>query len=349
VALTLDIDLRLRAFDLSVALEATGETLALAGPSGAGKTTILRAVAGLVRPRSGRIALGDRVWFDGSRRIHLSPEDRAVGLVAQHYALFPHLNVRKNVAFGGKRRAAEMLERLGVSHLAEAMPRTLSGGEAQRVALARALSRDPEVLLLDEPLSALDAHTRSLVRGELADLLGELALPTLLVTHDFRDAAALAQRIAVIVDGRVRQVGTAAELVRRPADAFVAAFTGASVMTGVVDGAHVRLDAGGTLELPAPAPRHGPVAVALHPWEVEVRSRGEGIPAVVAGVAPDGPRVRVRAGGFIGECAASEAPSAGDRVLLVLRPDSIRLLAPVETQTGRMDDGQAVPGLTTVS
>ena len=174
--------------------------MALVGPSGAGKTTVLRFVAGLARPDTGRILLGDEVWFDTSRGVNRPPEQRPVGYVFQDYALFPHLRVRANVAFGGNGPADDLLERFGIAHLSRARPRELSGGERQRVGLARALARDPDVLLLDEPLSALDAHTRSSVRLELREVLRDFALPTLLVTHDFEDAVVLADRIGVLLD-----------------------------------------------------------------------------------------------------------------------------------------------------
>ena len=162
---------------------------------------MLRAVAGLVRPQAGRIALGDEVWFDSARRVLPLPDERRIGLVFQEYALFPHMNVGRTSPSAGAERVDEYLERFRISHLADARPTELSGGERQRVALARALARDPGVLLLDEPLSALDAHTKVAVRGELQELLREFGLPTLLVTHDYEDAAALADRVGVIVDG----------------------------------------------------------------------------------------------------------------------------------------------------
>lgn len=233
--LTVDIDVALRAFTLSVALDVEQETLALVGPSGAGKTTVLRAIAGLIRPDRGRVALGDEAWFDRKQKVSLTPEERSVGLVFQEYALFPHLSVRDNIAFAERRRERraarrtdELLDRFRISHLAKARPGSLSGGERQRVALARALARDPGVLLLDEPLSALDAYTRAAVRAELSELLAELALPTILITHDFQDAAALAGRAGAIVDGQLRQLGSVAELAEQPADEFVAALTGAA-------------------------------------------------------------------------------------------------------------------------
>ena len=147
----------LRSFQLELELEVDRETVALVGPSGAGKTSVLRAIAGLLRPEQGRVALGDDVWLDTGAGISLRPERRSVGLVFQEYALFPHMTVAENVAYAGPRRAGELMEQLGIAGLGNARPGELSGGERQRVALARARARDPAVLLLDEPLAALDA------------------------------------------------------------------------------------------------------------------------------------------------------------------------------------------------
>src|SRR6185369_6583617 len=181
--LSADFELPLRDFELRLALDVE-RTVALVGPSGAGKTSALRAIAGLVRAL-GSIALDGDVWLGGG--VDLRPEERRVGLVFQEYALFPHLSVRANVAYAGKERADALLERFGIAHLAAARPAELSGGERQRVALARALARDPKVLLLDEPLAALDSRTKTGVRRELQELLNELSIPTILVTHDFED------------------------------------------------------------------------------------------------------------------------------------------------------------------
>jgi ABC-type sulfate/molybdate transport systems ATPase subunit len=220
--LSVELAVPLRSFRLELSIAVAAETVAIVGPSGAGKSTVLRAVAGLLRPESGRVALDDDVWFDSQTHVDRAPEDRSVGMVFQQYALFPHLSVQKNVEFGGKERSAELLERFGIAHLARARPPQLSGGERQRVALARALARSPKVLLLDEPLSALDPQTRDVVRAELVGHLERLALPTLLVSHDVADAVALADRVGVIRDGRIIQLGTPAELAAAPADAFVA-------------------------------------------------------------------------------------------------------------------------------
>jgi len=279
------------------------------GPSGAGKTSVLRAIAGLVRPVSGRIALDGETWFDAAARVWLAPDERRIGLVFQEYALFPHMTVRANVAYGGETRVDELLERFRISALAGARPRELSGGERQRVALARALAREPAVLLLDEPLAALDAHTKAAVRAELHELLRELALPTIVVTHDYEDAAALADDVGVLVDGTLRQLAAPAELVAHPADAFVASFTGANLLRGTArrDGelTAVRLESGEQIHSADEA--EGPVGVVVYPWEIVVGAEHDGGSALnairgeVRSVARVGNRVRVQIGPLTAE------------------------------------------------
>ena len=314
--LTLDITVALRTLRVDLALDVGRETVALVGPSGAGKTTVLRAVAGLVRPNRGRIALGETAWLDTEKRIDRPPEERSVGYVFQDFALFPHLSVRKNVAFGGVERVDELLERFAIEQLAGARPADISGGERQRVALARALAREPAVLLLDEPLSALDAHTRNTVRAELQGLLREVRLPTLLVTHDFEDAAALADRIGVVLDGKLLQMGSAAELVLEPVDPFVASLTGSVLLPGRarpgVDGlTEVELD-DGTVVYSAER-GVGRVGVVVHPWEVTLArsaptdSARNHLQAPIATLVPDGDRVRVRVGPLTAEITAAAA------------------------------------------
>ncbi len=296
--------LPLRSFVLDLELDVEG-TVALVGPSGAGKTSVLRAVAGLVKPSSGRIALDSDVWFDSTRALFRKPDERRVGLVFQEYALFPHMSVRENVAYAGKNRADELLERFGISHLAKARPTELSGGERQRVALARALARDPGVLLLDEPLSALDAHTKIAVRGELQELLREFGLPTLLVTHDYEDAASLADKVGVLVDGKLRQLAPPQEMVAHPADGFVASFTGANLLRGMArtredDLTLIELDGGELVYSTDHA--EGPVGVVIYPWDVSVGrehnadSALNAIEGEIRSVVHVGNRARVRIG-----------------------------------------------------
>ena len=278
---------RLGALDLDVGLAvAAGECLALAGPSGAGKTSVLRVIAGLLRPAGGRVTCGGAVWLDTARGIDIPAERRACGYLFQEYALFGHLSAWRNVAYGLRElprrerepRARELLGRFGLAGRADARPATLSGGERQRVALARALARRPAALLLDEPLAALDARTRAAAARELGAVIRAAGVPVLLVTHEFAEAALLGDRVAVIDAGRVRQEGTASGLAAAPASAFVADFTGAVVLTGHARRGQagetvVELEGGGELTALEGAP--GPVAVSVYPWEIALAPAGE--------------------------------------------------------------------------
>jgi molybdate transport system ATP-binding protein len=321
-ALTAEFTVPLRSFELELALEIEG-TVALVGPSGAGKTSALRAVAGLIRPRSGRIALGDEVWFDSETRTFLQPDERRIGLVFQEYALFPHMNVRQNVAYGGLQRVDEYLERFRISHLAKARVTELSGGERQRVALARALARDPGVLLLDEPLSALDAHTKVAVRGELQELLREFGLPTLLVTHDYEDAASLADKVGVIVDGELRQFAAPQEMVAHPADGFVASFTGANLLHGIARPGHdglteIVLTTGESIF--SADPGQGQVEAVVYPWEISLAEEHQPdsaqnvIRGEIRSIAHVGNRARVRVGPVTAEVTEASVEKLGLKV-----------------------------------
>ncbi len=218
-----------------IALDATlacapGETLALVGPSGSGKSTLLRCIAGLHRAAAGRIECAGQTWFDTDSGIDRTPQQRSTGFVFQSYALFPHLSALNNVvaamshrpAAGRAARARELLARVHLAGLESRMPAQLSGGQQQRVAVARALARDPQVLLLDEPFSAVDRVTRQRLYRELAELRRTLALPIVLVTHDLDEAALLADRMSILHRGRTLQTGTPLELMTRPLDALVA-------------------------------------------------------------------------------------------------------------------------------
>jgi len=217
--------------DVSLAL-ARGELMCLLGPSGCGKTTVLRLAAGLERLQKGRVLIDGRVVADG--RVQEPPEARNVGLMFQDYALFPHLSAAQNVAFGLRRlpsaerraRAAAALQQVGMAGQAEAFPHTLSGGQQQRVALARALAPQPGIMLLDEPFSGLDVRLRNQVRDDALHVLKSSGAATLMVTHDPEEAMFMADRIAVMRDGRILQAGPPADLYYAPADAFVAGFFG---------------------------------------------------------------------------------------------------------------------------
>jgi molybdate transport system ATP-binding protein len=325
---------QLGALDLDVAFEVQeGECLAVAGPSGAGKSSVLRVVAGLLEPERGLVAVGAETWLDTERGVELEPERRRCGYLFQEYALFPHLSGWQNVAYplrgrDRRERAVELLERFGVAGLAEARPRTMSGGERQRVALARALARRPRVLLLDEPLAALDARTRAHAARELAEVLREVEVPALLVTHDFTEAATLGDRVAIIDAGRILQEGTPSDLAAAPRSAFVADFTGAVVLTGTAhpgaDGlTHVELDGGGAVASTDRA--DGRVAVSVYPWEIAIEPADEAphgsvqnrLPAEVLTVTVLGNRVRL---GLVGPQPLAAEVTRASAEALELRP-----------------------------
>src|SRR5262245_43037317 len=252
----------------------------LFGPSGSGKTTVLRAVAGLERPDWGLIRFADETWFDAERRISLTPQQRKVGYLSQDYALFPHLTVGDNIAYalgglpegGRSRRVAELVQMLGLEGLEGRYPRQLSGGQQQRVALARTVARRPRVLLLDEPLSALDSPLRAELRGELRRWLAAAGVPAVVVTHDRVEALALGDVVVVMHEGVVHQSGPADEVFARPATPEAARVVGVeTVLPATVTGASAGLtevDLGGRrllAEREAPA---GAVFVAIRAEDV---------------------------------------------------------------------------------
>jgi molybdate transport system ATP-binding protein len=304
------LDVRLGRLHLdAVTIQASaGTTIAIVGPNGAGKTTVLRVLAGLVPLERGHVTLDGTVLDGPGVGAWLEPEARPVGFVFQDLLLFPHLSVLENVAFGprsrgvrrpeARRRAAGWLERLGIDGFGVERPGALSGGQAQRVALARALATDPRLLLLDEPLSALDAGTRPSVRRDLARHLDTFAGVAVVVTHDPLEAMALADRIVVLEDGRVTQVGDSAELRERPRSAYVAEFVGVNLYRGTADGDGVVL-ANGARVVGGDGSVRGDALAVVHPRAVALhRSRPDGTPRNVwAGkirhVDPEGERVRV--------------------------------------------------------
>ena len=307
--MTLAAELRVRRGMLHVELDvrvADGEVLAVLGPNGAGKSTVLRVLAGLLPPDAGRVVVDGEVWDDVAEGAHLPPHRRRLGMVFQDHLLFPHLSVRDNVGFGLRtrgagradaRRAADAwLARVELDGLGGRQPGQLSGGQAQRAALARALAPDPALLLLDEPLSALDARTRLTVRAELRRHLAGFGGSTVLVTHDPVDAMALADRVVVLEEGRVVQTGPPAEVARRPRTDYVARLVGLSLLAGTGSGTTVRLDGGG--EVAVAEEVSGPVFAAVRPESVALfLRRPEGSPRNVwplrlAGAVPHGTTVR---------------------------------------------------------
>ncbi|MGB9312971.1 MAG: ATP-binding cassette domain-containing protein, partial [Candidatus Acidiferrales bacterium] len=234
MTLEVQIEKKLADFTLDVSFRAPAAPLSILGASGAGKTMLLRCIAGLERPGRGRIALNDRVLFDSARRVRVPARERRVALLFQNYALFPHRTVAQNIAFGlhglapaeQAARIASLVARTHLAGLEQRYPRELSGGEQQRAALARALAIEPEALLLDEPLSALDTHLRSQVETELQDTFAAYRHPALLVTHNMEEAYRLGEQLLVLARGRVAAFGAKEEIFRRPASVVVAQLTG---------------------------------------------------------------------------------------------------------------------------
>src|SRR6516162_3245338 len=281
-----DIQLRLSRLNLDVAFTvASGEVLALLGPNGSGKSTTLRALMGLLPLAGGRVVLDGTVLEDPAQRVKIPPEKRPIGLMFQDYLLFPHMSAQENVAFGLRAKgtdkktayakASETLERLGLDGVAQARPGAMSGGQQQRVAMARALVTDPKLLLLDEPLAALDVSTKTDVRRLLRQVLRQSSAANILVTHDLLDAVALGDRMVVIQDGGIVQTGTPAEVTAQPRSRYVADLTGVNLLRGTAQGTVLELDDGGQLVLGPPAT--GPSLAVVAPAAVSVsRQRPEG-------------------------------------------------------------------------
>jgi molybdate transport system ATP-binding protein len=336
--LTVDLASRRGGFTLEAAFDQPAPgTLALVGENGAGKTTLLRLVAGLERIERGRVTFDGATWSDAAAGVHLAARERGVGWVPQDYALFPHLDALGNVAFGlrarglglrtARERARAALARLGVEGLATRRPGELSGGQQQRVALARALVLEPRVLLLDEPLAALDARTRAEVRALLTGLLAGYDGVALVVTHHAIEALMLADRIAVLEEGRITQLGVASDLVRHPRSAYVAALMGVNLLRGERLGAEadgMATFAAGSARLTVPdAPGSGAMFAVVDPRDVTIsiarpegsaRNALEGEVLEVAPELPAGERVRVAIGTdppLVAEVTRGSAASLG--------------------------------------
>ena len=352
--LSLDVTKTLREFELAVAFEAKpAETVVVIGPSGCGKTTTLNIIAGLMRPDQGRVALGERVLTDLAMGVDVPAERRNVGYVFQEFALFPHLTVAENIAYGLRARrrpkalipqkVTEALRLVGIEELRGRRPLTLSGGEKQRVALARAIACDAEMLLLDEPLGSLDAQTRNRVRGDLQRLLRVLGRIAIMVTHDYIDALTFGDRICVMERGRILQIGDRYELLRHPKSRFVAELTGVNFFQGTISStrseglaeiwvgdsrlyaASDQQDMGDTLLTFFPSDvslsRQPPLSSARNVFQGRVRE-----------IVHLGDRVRVSLNGALAMCAEVTAPALdelelaeGDTVFASVKATAIKL------------------------
>jgi molybdate transport system ATP-binding protein len=307
-----DIQLQLSRLTLDASFSvADGEVMALLGPNASGKSTTLRALMGLLALAGGRVVLDGTVLEDPAKRVKVPPEQRPIGLMFQNYLLFPHLSALDNVAFGlrargadkaaAREKAGETLGRLGLDGLAEAKPGSMSGGQQQRVAMARALVTDPKLLLLDEPLAALDVSTKTDVRRLLRDVLRTSRAANVLVTHDLLDAVALGDRMVVIEDGGIVQTGTPAEVTARPRSQYVADLTGVNLLHGTAHDRVLDVDGGGRLTCAEPG--SGPTFAVVAPARVSV-SRHQPVDqdtnawvGQVSAVDLMGDRVRVRIDG----------------------------------------------------
>ena len=275
MSLRADVGVALGPLDLKVAVAVEpGEVVAVLGPNGAGKTTLMRTLAGLLAIDEGRIEIGGTVVDDPAADVFVAPEHRSVGVVFQDHLLFTNLTALENVAFGlrargvakveARRRAAEWLERLGLADHAHHHPAALSGGQAQRVALGRALAIDPVLLLLDEPLAALDAATRVEVRRDLRRHLSRPGSATVVITHDPVDAHALADRVVVVEHGRVSQQGDLLEITAHPRSRYVAELVGTNLVAGVVHDGVLTTDDGATVVVPGDT-ANGPTLASIRP------------------------------------------------------------------------------------
>jgi molybdate transport system ATP-binding protein len=336
MSLRADLRANVGGFPIDVAITVeSGETVAVLGPNGAGKTSVLRGLAGLLPLEGGRVTLDDEVLEDPAASIRVPTERRPIGMVFQDYLLFPHLSVVENIAFGlrsrgtakaiAKRKALSWLERVGLAGLGDRKPAELSGGQAQRAALARAMATEPRLLLLDEPMAALDASNRIGLRRELRRELAAFHGVRLLVTHDPVEAIAMADRLIIMEDGRAVQEGTPAAVTQRPRSRYVADLVGVNLFRGRASKNVISLVGGGSLTVADES--EGDVFAVVHPRTVALyRTRPDGTPRNIwEGRAMDidlmGDRARVRLSGV--PSIVAEVTPTGMRELGLDRGESV--------------------------
>lgn len=326
-------------------------TTVLFGPSGCGKTTILRGLAGLDKPKAGQLTFGNEHWYDDDKKLWTPPQQRRIGLLFQEYALFPHLNVAENIAYGmprspQRRTAADWLDQFQLSGLADRLPHRLSGGERQRVALARTLTTEPRLLLLDEPLSALDEVLRRELRGQLKQLLHDNGIPAVVVTHDRLEAMTLADQLVVLDQGRMLQQGPVAEVFNTPASPAVARIVGTDA---ILSGRCLRweqglaeVDISGTrLQVAAHSRTAGPVHLCIKAEHVSLQRTSPGpqsarnrLTGRVTNILPEGPLLRITVDcGFLLPALITRQAEAelqlqtGDEVTACIKATAIHLIA----------------------
>lgn len=350
---------KLRDFSIDVDFCIESNIAVMLGPSGHGKTMVLNIIAGITRPDDGKISIGNTLFFDSSKGISVGMEKRNIGFVFQDYALFPHLTVFENVAYGLKARglpAADIelrvmreLERLAISNLQNEVPARLSAGQRQRVALARALVIDPCLLLMDEPLSALDMQLRSRVRSELKELLQKLEIPTIIVTHDVLDAIGLGGAVMVLEHGRIAQQGSYEDLLAAPSSRFVAEFVESNAYSGKVKSvdAHgdaiIALENGVEISAILEESYSDTILIVVHPWDVTIQKVSEGavrnmLKGKVVSISPLRDRVRVTVDAGIRITAEITRPSLeklhlkeGDEVYAGFKTMAVRVF-PLENR-----------------
>ena len=349
MAVSVDIEKKLHGFTLKVKLESDGSPMGILGASGSGKSMTLRCIAGIQTPDSGRIVVNDKVLFDSEKKINLKPQERKVGYLFQNYALFPTMTVEKNIACGYRgdksrlqAKVADYIARYQLDGLEKRYPAQLSGGQQQRIAIARALVNEPEILLLDEPLGALDLKMRQEMQIELKAMHDKLGITFIYVTHDQEEALTMSDKIVVMSEGEIQQIGTPEDIYNEPKNAFVADFIGESnIFGGIMTGKLTTRFCGGEFVCVDDVPEGTHITAVVRPEDVEITKPENGtIRGVVTAVIFKGMHYEITIQSGKNEIVARSTKSAnvGDRVGICLEPDGIHIMiAEDHTNTFQVD------------